>query len=186
MMFPTSASVVIALLMGILGGAFVIWELRRILRYDPGNEAMQAIAKAIQEGAAAFLSREYRIIAIFVVIVATVISTFLQWQTALCFVVGAIASAGAGYLGMYVAVRANVRTAAAASRNLHEGLRVAFGSGSIMGMAVVSFSLIGMTVLFLIFDGNPNQLTYITGFGFGASSIALVCKGRRRHLHQSR
>ena len=144
--------------------------------YDQGNEAMQAIAKAIQEGSAAFLSREYRVIAIFVVIVATVISMFLQWQTAFCFVVGAIASAGAGYLGMYVAVRANVRTAAAASRNLHEGLRVAFGSGSIMGMAVVSFSLIGMTVLFLIFNGNPNQLTYITGFGFGASSIALFAR----------
>ncbi len=77
---------------------------------------------------------------------------------------------------MYVAVRANVRTAAAAGRNLHEGLRVAFGSGSIMGMAVVSFSLIGMTVLFLIFNGNPNQLTYITGFGFGASSIALFAR----------
>ncbi|MDP3589708.1 MAG: sodium/proton-translocating pyrophosphatase, partial [Methylobacter sp.] len=176
MMFPTSASVVIALLMGIAGGAFVIWELRRVLAYDPGNETMQAIAKAIQEGSAAFLSREYRVIAIFVVIVAAVISVFLQWQTAFCFVVGAIASAGAGYLGMYVAVRANVRTAAAAGRNLHEGLRVAFGSGSIMGMAVVSFSLIGMTVLFLIFNGNPNQLTYITGFGFGASSIALFAR----------
>ncbi len=176
MMFPTSASVVIALLMGITGGAFVIWELRRILAYDPGNETMQAIAKAIQEGASAFLSREYRVIAIFVAIVATVIATFLQWQTALCFVVGAIASAGAGYLGMYVAVRANVRTAAAASHNLNEGLSVAFGSGSIMGMAVVSFSLIGMTVLFLIFNGNPNQLTYITGFGFGASSIALFAR----------
>jgi K(+)-stimulated pyrophosphate-energized sodium pump len=176
MMFPTSASVVIALLMGIAGSAFVILELRRVLSYDQGNEAMQAIAKAIQEGAAAFLSREYRVIAIFVAIVATIISAFLQWQTAMCFVVGAIASAGAGYLGMYVAVRANVRTAAAASHNLHEGLRVAFGSGSIMGMAVVSFSLIGMTVLFLIFNGNPNQLTYITGFGFGASSIALFAR----------
>ncbi len=176
MMFPTSASVVIALLMGIAGSAFVVMELRRVLSYDPGNEAMQAIAKAIQEGAAAFLSREYRVIAIFVVIVAAIISAFLQWQTAMCFVVGAIASAGAGYLGMYVAVRANVRTAAAASHNLHEGLRVAFGSGSIMGMAVVSFSLIGMTVLFLIFNGNPNQLTYITGFGFGASSIALFAR----------
>jgi len=176
MMFPTSASVVIALLMGITGCAFVIWELRRILAYDQGNETMQAIAKAIQQGATAFLSREYRVIAIFIAIVATVISVFLQWQTALCFVVGAIASAGAGYLGMYVAVRANVRTAAAASHNLHEGLRVAFGSGSIMGMAVVSFSLIGMTVLFLIFNGNPNQLVYITGFGFGASSIALFAR----------
>lgn len=176
MMFQTSVSVVIALLMGIAGGAFVIWELRRVLSYDQGNETMQTIAKAIQEGAAAFLSREYRIIGIFVAIVATVITVFLQWQTALCFVVGAVASAGAGYLGMYVAVRANVRTAAAASHNLHEGLRVAFGSGSVMGMAVVCFSLVGMTVLLLIFSGNPNQLTYITGFGFGASSIALFAR----------
>lgn len=176
MMFETSTSVSIALLMGIVGVVFVVWELRRILEYDQGNETMQAIALAIQEGAAAFLSREYRVISIFVAIVALVIAVFLQWQTAFCFVVGAIASAGAGYLGMYVAVRANVRTAAAAGRNLHEGLRVAFGSGSIMGMAVVSFSLIGMTVLFLIFDGNPNQLTYITGFGFGASSIALFAR----------
>lgn len=174
MMFPTSASVIIALLMALVGGVFVIWELRRVLAYDQGNEVMQAIAKAIQEGSAAFLSREYRVIAIFVVIVAAVITTFLQWQTAFCFVIGAIASAGAGYLGMYVAVRANVRTAAAAGRNLHEGLRVAFGSGSIMGMAVVSFSLIGMTVLFLIFNGNPNQLIYITGFGFGEIGRAHV------------
>ena len=176
MMIPAAASVVIALLMGIAGCAFVVYELRRILAYDQGNEAMQAIAKAIQEGSSAFLSREYRVIAVFVAIVATVISVFLHWQTAFCFVVGAIASASAGYLGMYVAVRANVRTAAAAGRNLHEGLRVAFGSGSIMGMAVVSFSLIGMTLLYLAFNGNPNQLTYITGFGFGASSIALFAR----------
>ncbi|MGR9052179.1 MAG: sodium-translocating pyrophosphatase [Gammaproteobacteria bacterium] len=176
MMFPASASVFIAFLMGILGCAFVVWELRRILSYDQGNETMQAIAKAIQEGASAFLSREYRVIAVFVVIVATVISVFLQWQTALCFVVGAVASASAGYLGMYVAVRANVRTAAAAGRNLREGLRVAFGSGSIMGMAVVSFSLIGMTLMYFLFQGDPNQMTYITGFGFGASSIALFAR----------
>ena len=176
MMFPASASVFIALLMGIVGSAFVVWELRRILGYDQGSETMQAIANAIQEGASAFLSREYRVIAIFVVIVAAVITAFIHWQTALCFVVGAIASASAGYLGMYVAVRANVRTAAAAGRNLREGLRVAFGSGSIMGMAVISFSLIGMSLLFLLFQGNPNQLTYITGFGFGASSIALFAR----------
>ncbi|MGZ5012615.1 MAG: sodium-translocating pyrophosphatase [Methylobacter sp.] len=176
MVFPVSASVVIALLMGIVGGVFVLWELRRVLSYDQGNAAMQAIANAIQKGSAAFLSREYRVIAIFVVIVATFISAYLQWQTALCFVVGAIASAAAGCLGMYVAVRANVRTAAAAGRNMHEGLRVAFGSGSIMGMAVVSFSLIGMSMLFLIFNGNPNRLTYIAGFGFGASSIALFAR----------
>lgn len=176
MLLQTSASVVIALLMSFIGLTFVLWQTRCVLACDQGNEAMRKIAAAIQEGASAFLTREYRIIAIFVLIVAAVIAMFLQIQTALCFVVGAIASAGAGYLGMYVAVRANVRTAAAASRGLHEGLRVAFGSGAIMGMSVVSFSLIGMTVLFLIFNGDPNQLTYITGFGFGASSIALFAR----------
>ena len=176
MMLQATASVIIALSMGIIGVVFVLWQIRRVLSYDQGNAAMRKIAAAIQEGASAFLEREYRVIAIFVAIVATVISLFLQWQTALCFVVGAIASASAGYLGMYVAVRANVRTAAAASHGLHEGLRVAFGSGAIMGMSVVSFSLIGMTVLYLIFNGDPAQLTYITGFGFGASSIALFAR----------
>ena len=176
MLLSTSVSIVIALLMGIAGVGFVLWQLKRVFAYDQGNELMREIGTAIQEGASAFLAREYRVIAIFVAIVATVIAVFLQWQTSFCFVSGAIASAGAGYLGMYVAVRANTRTASAASRGLHEGLRVAFGSGAIMGMSVVSFSLIGMTVLFLVFNGNPNQLTYITGFGFGASSIALFAR----------
>jgi K(+)-stimulated pyrophosphate-energized sodium pump len=175
-MLPTTASVIIALLMGGAGVYFVLWQFKKVLAYDQGSDVMQEIAAAIQEGASAFLTREYRIIGIFVGIVALIITIFLQWQTALCFLVGAAASAGAGYLGMYVAVRANSRTAAAASRGLHEGLRVAFGSGSIMGMSVVSFSLIGMTVLFLIFSGDSNQLVYLTGFGFGASSIALFAR----------
>ncbi len=169
-----SASVIIALLMGIVGVAYVLWQLRNVLNYDQGNDTMREIAQAIQEGAAAFLNREYRFLAIFVVIVAAVIYLLLgEWQTAVSFILGAIASGGAGYLGMYIAVRANVRTAAASSRGLHEGLRVAFGSGSVMGMSVVSFSLLGMTLLYLIFDGNVN---YVTGFGFGASSIALFAR----------
>ncbi len=176
MLFTTSASILIAFLMGIAGVGFVSWQLKRVLAYDQGNEVMRGIGMAIQEGASAFLAREYRVIAVFVVIVATVISIFLQWQTAFCFLLGAIASAGAGYLGMYVAVRANTRTAAAASRGLHEGLRVAFGSGAIMGMSVVSFSLIGMTLLYFFFNEDPKYLTYITGFGFGASSIALFAR----------
>jgi K(+)-stimulated pyrophosphate-energized sodium pump len=171
-----SASVFIALLMGIVGVGYVLWQLKRVLAYDQGNETMRGIAASIQEGASAFLNREYRVLGIFVVIVATVIASFLHWQTALSFVLGAVASAGAGYLGMYVAVRANVRTAAAASHGLHHGLRVAFGSGAIMGMSVVSFSLLGMTLLYLFFKGDPNQLTYITGFGFGASSIAFFAR----------
>jgi len=172
----SQASVIMALLMGIVGVGFVIWHTKKVLSYDTGSHAMQVIALAIQEGASEFLRREYRVIAIFVLIVAVILAIFQHWQTSLCFVVGAIASAGAGYLGMYVAVRANVRTASAASRGLHEGLRVAFGSGAIMGMSVVSFSLIGMTVLFLMFNGDPNQLVYVTGFGFGASSIALFAR----------
>lgn len=176
MVLHASAAVSIALFMGLAGVGYVLWQLRRVLSYDQGNDAMRAIAAAIQEGAAAFLNREYRVLGIFVVIVAAVIALFLHWQTALSFVLGAVASAGAGYLGMYVAVRANTRTAAAASRSLHEGLHVAFGSGAIMGMSVVSFSLIGMTVLYWLFNGDPNQLTYITGFGFGASSIALFAR----------
>ena len=175
-MIHASAAVTIAFIMGALGVWFVLWQLRRVLAYGQGSETMQAIAHAIQEGASAFLNREYRILAIFVAIVATVITVFLQWQTAMSFVFGSVASAGAGYLGMHVAVRANVRTAAAASHGLHEGLRVAFGSGAVMGMSVVSFSLLGMGLLYFIFKGDPNQLVYITGFGFGASSIALFAR----------
>ncbi|MGR9100597.1 MAG: sodium-translocating pyrophosphatase, partial [Gammaproteobacteria bacterium] len=162
--------------MGIVGVGFVLWQFRCVMNHNQGNDVMRAIALAIQEGAAAFLNREYRVLAVFVIVVAVIIGAFLHIQTAASFVLGAVASAGAGYLGMYVAVRANVRTATAASLSLHEGLRVAFGSGAIMGMSVVSFSLLGMTILYLVFNGDPNQLVYITGFGFGASSIALFAR----------
>ncbi len=175
-MAQTSVAVVFALLMALVGIAYVIWQLRRVLAYEQGNETMRSIAKAIQDGAAEFLNREYRILSVFVAVVATVIVIFLQWQTAASFVLGAIASAGAGYLGMYVAVRANLRTAEATRHGLHQGLRVAFGSGAIMGMSVVSFSLLGMTSLYLLFSNDPHCLTYITGFGFGASSIALFAR----------
>ena len=175
-MTQASVAVVFAMVMALIGIAFVLWQLQRVLAYEQGNDTMRSIAGAIQEGAAAFLNREYRILSIFVGVVAIIIYSFLQWQTSAAFVLGAIASAGAGYLGMYIAVRANLRTAEAARHSLHHGLRVAFGSGAIMGMSVVSFSLLGMTGLYLIFSGDPNCLTYITGFGFGASSIALFAR----------
>jgi len=172
----TSVAVILAMVMALIGIVFVCWQLRRVLAYDTGNDTMQAIAGAIQEGATAFLNQEYRILSIFVVAVAIIIASFLQIQTAASFLLGAIASAGAGYLGMFIAVRANVRTAEAARHSLHQGLRVAFGSGAIMGMSVVSFSLLGMTSLYLLFSDDPDCLTYITGFGFGASSIALFAR----------
>ncbi len=172
-MLQGTASVVFALILGIVGVGFVIWQLQRLLKEDTGNDTMREIAAAIQEGAAAFLNREYSILAIFVTVIALIIAFFLSWQTAVCFVAGALTSAAAGYLGMWTAVRANVRTAAASARSLNDGLRVAFGSGSIMGMAVVSFGILGLSILYMVFDGNIN---YLTGFGFGASGIALFAR----------
>ena len=166
-------AITFALVIAILGLIYLVFQTRRVLAMENGNQVMQEIAAAIQEGAAAFLNREYTFLGGFVVVVAVIIAIFLAWQTALSFVLGAIASGAAGYLGMFIAVRANVRTAAAASKSLDDGLRVAFSSGSIMGMAVVSFSLLGMTILYFLFNGN---MLYITGFGFGASSIALFAR----------
>jgi len=171
-----SISVIIALALGVVGILFVLWQIRNVLSEDTGTDRMREIASYIQQGAAAFLNREYTFLAGFVIVVAAIIAAFLHMNTAISFIVGAVASGAAGYLGMYIAVRANVRTAAAAQRSLNDGLRVAFGSGSIMGMAVVSFSLIGITTLYLMFEGDPNQIQYITGFGFGASSIALFAR----------
>jgi K(+)-stimulated pyrophosphate-energized sodium pump len=152
--------------------------MRRVLAEDQGNLAMREISQAVQVGASAFLRREYTYLAIFVVVVGLVVAAFINWQTALNFVVGAIISAAAGYLGMYVAVRANVRTAAAAARSLNDGLRVAFGSGSVMGMAVVSFGLMGLSVMYILFAGSDlaTQVSFLAGFGFGASSIALFAR----------
>ena len=175
-MLAGTPSVVFALLLGLVGIGFVVWQLQKVLAFDTGNDTMREIAAAIQEGAAAFLNREYTFLSGFVVVVALVIASFLNWQTAVCFVCGAFASAAAGYLGMYTAVRANVRTTAAAAKSLNDGLRVAFSSGSIMGMAVVSFALVGMTLLYLFFQSDPKVIDYVTGFGFGASSIALFAR----------
>jgi len=174
-------AIVVALLAGLIGIGYIIWQFRNVLSKDPGNEKMQEIAAAIQEGAAAFLNREYMYLSVFVVIVAVVLAIFLEWQSAVAFVVGALASAAAGYLGMYVAVRANVRTAWGASKSLNDGLNVAFSSGSIMGMAVVSFSIIGLSTLYLIFNTGmgvtaATTVQYLTAFGFGASSIALFAR----------
>ena len=176
-MLTGTTSVVIALLLSIVGVGFVVWQMRRVLAEDQGNQTMREISHAVQIGAAAFLRREYTYLAGFVVVVALVIGAFLNWQTALTFVVGAAISASCGYLGMYVAVRANVRTAAASVRSLNDGLRVAFSSGSVMGMAVVSFGLLGLSIMYLLFTGDIEQdIAYLAGFGFGASSIALFAR----------
>jgi len=178
---------------GVLALLFAVITARRVLREDTGTDTMRSIAALIQQGAAAFLRREYTFLSVFVALVAVVIAVFVDMdvtgkfaalgiveegefttlpRTAIAYVLGALASATAGYVGMYVAVRANVRTAAKARVGLNPALRVAFSSGAVMGMTVVGISLVCMSVLYLIFQ----HFQPLTGFAFGASSIALFAR----------
>ena len=155
------------------------------MRQDPGNDAMQEIGKAIQEGAMAFLRREYMMLAAFVLVLTVIIAVFIDFDildktgtdrsipsTAIAYLAGALASALTGFIGMSIAVRANVRTTAGAMRGLNAGLRIAFNSGSVMGITVVGIGIVGVTTLYWIFK-DP---AIIAGFGFGASSIALFAR----------
>ena len=162
----------IAIATGALALLFALALTRLVLKEDQGTDAMKEIGKAVQEGASAFLGREYRTLAIFVVIVTVVLALFIDPETAVAYVVGAICSAGTGYIGMSIAVRANTRTASAAMRGLNPGLRVAFNSGAVMGITVVGISIIGISILYLTFQ----DITMVAGFGFGASSIALFAR----------
>ena len=165
-------NIYIAIATGALALIFALSLTHRVLKEDQGTDAMKEIGRAVQEGASAFLRREYTTLAIFVVIVAAVLGVFIDPETAVAYVVGAICSAGTGYIGMSIAVRANTRTASAAMRGLNPGLRVAFNSGAVMGTTVVGISIIGLSILYLIFQ----DITVVAGFGFGASSIALFAR----------
>ncbi|GAB4526611.1 MAG: sodium-translocating pyrophosphatase [Anaerolineae bacterium] len=182
----TNASVIAAVI-SVIGIVFAFYQRSQVMAQDAGNQRMQTIATAIQRGAQAFLTREYRAVAIFVVIVAVLLVILSQIEgsgmsiwTAVAFVTGALASGVAGYLGMNIAVRANVRTAQAASKSLNQGLRVAFGSGTVMGTLVVSLALIGVSVLFVIFtdqiDDPVAAANALAGFGFGGTSIAIFAR----------
>ena len=163
---------VLCLLVGTLALLFAGFLARGVIRSDEGSPEMQAIAAAIREGATAFLRREYRVLGVFAVIVAAVLGVAIGPSIAIAFLAGAICSAVTGFIGMWIAVRANVRTAAAASHGLNRGLRVAFSSGAVMGSAVVGLGLAGLIVVYLAFR-DPNT---IAGFSFGASSIALFAR----------
>ena len=182
----TNSSIVVVLI-GLVGLGFAWYQLTWVLAQDAGNEKMNKIAAAIQKGAQAFLSREYRAVSIFVVLVAIVLFALSQIEdsgmsvwTVVSFLAGAIASGVAGYSGMYIAVRANVRTAQGASKSLNQGLRVAFASGTVMGMMVVSLALIGIGVLFIILSDqidDPSAVaSALAGFGFGGTSIAIFAR----------
>lgn len=151
---------------------FALFTAYRISKKDQGNAKMKEIAASIQEGAMAFLKQEYKTLSIFVIVVFFVLLIFLNWQTAVAFIFGALASAVSGYVGMRVATMANVRTTHAARTKLSAALRIAFNSGSVTGFMVVGIGLLGVTIFYMVY-GDP---ALIFGFGFGASSIALFAR----------
>ncbi len=155
------------------GGAiallFAFYLAGKVSKADPGNETMVEIAGHIHEGAMAFLKRQYTAIAVFVVVVFLVLGFFIDWKTAICFIVGAICSTLAGYIGMSVATKANVRTANAARTSQNAALGIAFSGGAVMGMSVTGLGLLGLGVMYLIFK-DP---TIVNGFALGGSSVAL-------------
>ncbi|MCU0397023.1 MAG: sodium-translocating pyrophosphatase [Cyclobacteriaceae bacterium] len=175
---------------GILGIIFVVWKSSWINKQDAGSDKMKKIANHIAEGAMAFLKAEYKILAIFVICVAVLLGVTANSETssplvAVSFIFGAFCSALAGFIGMRVATKANVRTTNAARTSLGRALEVAFAGGSVMGMGVVGLGVLGLSTLFIIYSNifgvenqaNLNQvITIITGFSFGASSIALFAR----------
>ena len=165
--FLAPALAVVALL-------FAFYKIAFVSKQDAGTERMKEIAAAINGGAKAFLFAEYKILAIFVVVLFIAIGLGLgSWRTALCFLFGALFSILAGYIGMNVATKANVRTAnAARTSGMNKALSIAFSGGSVMGMCVVGLGLLGASVLFLIW----NDTNVLFGFSLGASSIALFAR----------
>ncbi len=163
--------ILIAPIIGAIALLFALARSANIGKLSEGNERMVEIAGYIREGAMAFLRREYRSLVIFIVVLFVLIGLLLKsWTTALCFLCGALFSMFAGYIGMRAATQANVRTTEAArTGGMGSALRVAFAGGSVMGLSVVGLGLLGVGVLYLIFE-DP---AIVTGFGLGASSIAL-------------
>ena len=164
---------VISIALALCALAFAYTLIRKVLSYDAGTDRMKEIAAFIHEGASAFLMAEYRILIFFVAILFVLIGAGISWASAVCFLIGAAFSTAAGYIGMNVATRANVRTAAAAKdHGMNAALSVAFSGGAVMGMCVVGFGLLGASAIYLI-TGNPDVLS---GFSLGASSIALFAR----------
>ncbi len=149
---------------------------------DAQKSKLQEISGAIAEGAMAFLNREYRVLAVFMVLFAIVVVLLVDWQSALCFLVGAGISVLAGYIGMRAATRGNVRTTAAAVKSVSSAFRVAFNSGAVMGFALVGLVLLGLALMYLILTGimgteSPlHIMEALAGFGLGGSSIALFAR----------
>jgi len=179
---------------GVLALLYTLWKSAWVKNQDAGSDKMKKIAGHIAEGAMAFLKAEYRVLAIFVLVVAVLLGVTADGEASsplvgVSFIFGALCSALAGFIGMRVATNANVRTANAARTSLGKALEVAFAGGSVMGMGVVGLGVLGLSVLFIVYNqffghnpdldamGNTQRvITILTGFSFGASSIALFAR----------
>lgn len=168
-----------AVIAGVLGLIAAASMAAYVMRQSEGSERMREISKAIKEGAMAFLSREYRILVIFIVVIAIALAFIpnLGGWVAFAFVFGSISSGLAGFVGMNIAIRANNRTASAAEASLNQGLRVAFRGGAVMGLCVVSIGIIGLSILYFAFHMDAEQFVIvIPGYGFGASLVAIFAR----------
>lgn len=188
-----STYILVPIIVGLLTVLFAAYLASYVLRKDTGTPAMQKVADAIFKGAMAFLNRQYRTIAILAVFAAILVAIVLgllgqgsqadkinlAWHTALAFLIGAFCSGVSGYIGMYVAVKSNSRTASAATRSLGEALMVSLRGGAVSGFLVVALSLLGVSLVFTAYGGlsQPDVApSLIVGFGFGASFVALFAQ----------
>lgn len=172
----------VALIAGIVGLLYALFAALSTLKRDPGTGLIKEAADAVREGAQAFLRSEYKILAIFVIVVTIILwilGRFTQSMNpwvAFAFVLGALCSMAAGYAGMSIAVRTNSRTTVAAKESLNSGLKVAFRGGTVMGMTVVGIGLVGLCVLYFLFKDSPDFLNILPAYGMGASSVALFAR----------
>ena len=161
----------LAPVMAVLALLFAVYKIVYVGKQDAGNDRMKEIAGSISDGARAFLFAEYKILVVFIVVLFVAIC-IVNWITAVCFLCGAVFSILAGYIGMNVATKANVRTANAAQHGMNKALAIAFSGGSVMGMCVVGLGLLGASVLYII----TKNTEVLFGFSLGASSIALFAR----------
>jgi K(+)-stimulated pyrophosphate-energized sodium pump len=179
-MVDASLWLYIAPVAGIISLVFAGLFAKKVLSKDAGTERMKEISSAIQEGAMAYLNRQYKTIAVVAIVLTVAIALGLREhegsKIAGGFVLGAIFSALAGYIGMNVSVRANVRTAQAAKEGLDKALDIAVKGGAVTGLSVVGLALLGVSGLYLLFGGEPQHVDLVVGFGFGASLISLFAR----------